>query len=58
MSLRHGTFEAELACFGEHRRAIGGECFAEQDSACGGGKPLERFASRFPLRRDSLRPRQ
>jgi hypothetical protein len=44
LSLRHDAFEAELAGFGEHHCALGGERFAEQNSINAGDEPLERFA--------------
>ena len=54
LSLRHDAFEAKLAGFGEHDRALGGERFAEQNPIDAGDQLLERFASRLErLRRRS-----
>jgi hypothetical protein len=44
LPLRHYAFEAQLARLGEHHRALGGERFAEQNSAGAAGEPLKSLA--------------
>jgi hypothetical protein len=47
LSLRHDAFEAELAGFGEHDCAVGGERVAKQDPADAGDEPLDCLPTLF-----------
>jgi hypothetical protein len=49
--LRHNAFEAKLARLGEHDRALGGECFAQQDAVGDRDKTYERPPPRIESQR-------
>jgi hypothetical protein len=54
--LRHDASEVELARFGKYDRALGGQRFAEQDSADADDEPEQRASPLFDWRRRRSSP--